>query len=279
MQKRQNFSFVPVWAITHQLTEMGAILSDFSLLFIRVPEFQMAAGLIYVLGETSFIGRAVLLTLFLASTLSWSVTLYKLTSLQAAKEKNTRFVATFRQDQSPLRIYEEGILFDGSPLFEVYKAGCKELCFQLLGTTTLDNGLHSSVTNTKKISSRQIRPIVAAMEQAIGESALQLESLMIVLSTAVSGAPFLGLLGTVWGVMDVFAGIAVVGNVNLTAMAPGVAGALTTTVTGLLVAIPAMFAYNFLIVNIRSMVIQCENFAIEFSSEVEHQYVACSNLP
>jgi biopolymer transport protein ExbB/TolQ len=238
----------------------------------------MAAGLMYVLGETSFVGRAVLSTLFLASTLSWSVALYKLASLQAAKEKNTRFVATFRQDQSPLRIYEEGILFDGSPLFEVYKAGCEELCFQLLGTTTIDKGLHSSVTNAKKISSRQIRPIVTAMEQAVVESALQLESLMIVLSTAVSGAPFLGLLGTVWGVMDVFAGIAVAGNVNLTAMAPGVAGALTTTVTGLLVAIPAMFAYNFLIVNIRSMIVQCENFATEFSSEVEHQHVVYSDL-
>src|SRR5437868_613768 len=218
---------------------MSTILSDFSLFSIKAPEFQMAAGLMYVLGETGFVGRAVLSTLFLTSTLSWSVALYKLTSFQAAKEKNTRFVATFRQDQSPLRIYEEGIPFDGSPLFEVYKAGCEELCFQLLGTTTIDKGLHSSVTNAKKISSRQIRPIVTAMEQAVVESTLQLESLMIVLSTTVSGAPFLGLLGTVWGVMDVFAGIAVSGNVNLTAIAPGVAGALTTTVTGLLVAIPA----------------------------------------
>jgi biopolymer transport protein TolQ len=262
---------------------MSTVLSNFSLLpllFVKAPEFQMAVGLMYVLGETSFVGRAVLSTLFLASTLSWSVALYKLTSLRAAKEKNTRFVATFRQDQSPLRIYEEGIPFDGSPLFEVYKAGCEELCFQLLGATTVDKGLHSSATiNAKKISSRQVRPIAAAMEQATVESALQLESLMTILSTAVSGAPFLGLLGTVWGVMDVFAGIAVAGNVNLIAMAPGVAGALTTTVTGLLVAIPAMFAYNFLIVNIRSMIVQCESFAAEFSSEVEHRYVVCGDSP
>jgi len=256
---------------------MSTIFSDFFLFMHKIPEFQTAAGLIYILSETSFVGYAVLLTLFLASILSWSVALYKLTGLLEANEKNAHFVATFRQDQSPLRIYEEKIPFDGSPLFEVYKAGCKELCFQLLSTTTVDERLHFSIADAKKISSGQIRPVVDAMEKAIGESMLQLESLMIILSTAISGAPFLGLLGTVWGVMDVFAGIAVAGNVNLIAMAPGVAGALTTTVTGLLVAIPAMFAYNLLTVNIRSMIVQCENFATEFSSEVEHYYVIYSN--
>ncbi|QQY08452.1 MAG: MotA/TolQ/ExbB proton channel family protein [Candidatus Xiphinematobacter sp.] len=262
----------------YQFTKMSVILSELFLSCARAPGLKIAAGLIYVLGETSLVGYIVLLTLFLTSILSWSVTLYKLTGLRTAKERNARFVTTFRQGQSPLRIYEERIPFGGSPLFEVYKAGCEELRFQLLSTTTMDEGMHSRVINTKQISPRQIRPIVAAMEQAIVESTLRLESLMIVLSTAVSGAPFLGLLGTVWGVMDVFAGIAVAGNVNLTAMAPGVAGALTTTVAGLLVAIPAMFAYNFLTANIRSMITQCESFAAEFSSAVEHRYVACSNL-
>jgi biopolymer transport protein ExbB/TolQ len=102
---------------------------------------------------------------------------------------------------------------------------------------------------------------------------------MILLATAVSGAPFLGLLGTVWGVMDTFSGVAMAGSANLQAMAPGVSGALITTVTGLLVAIPAMFGYNFLVTSIRSLIVQNDNFAAEVCSEFEHKYVNHSFRP
>jgi biopolymer transport protein ExbB/TolQ len=113
----------------------------------------------------------------------------------------------------------------------------------------------------------------AAMERAVGETALELESQMILLATAVSGAPFLGLLGTVWGVMDTFTDVAVAGSPNLATMAPGVSGALITTVTALCVAIPAMFGYNFLVTSIRGMIVQMDNFAAELASEFEHKYV------
>jgi biopolymer transport protein ExbB/TolQ len=113
----------------------------------------------------------------------------------------------------------------------------------------------------------------AAMERAVGETALELESQMILLATAVSGSPFLGLLGTVWGVMDAFTGVAEAGAPNLAAMAPGVSGALITTVTALCVAIPAMFGYNFLVTRIRGMVIEMDNFAAELASELEHRFV------
>jgi biopolymer transport protein ExbB/TolQ len=89
----------------------------------------------------------------------------------------------------------------------------------------------------------------------------------------VSGAPFLGLLGTVWGVMDTFTGVAEAGSANLTAMAPGVSGALITTVTALCVAIPAMFGYNFLVTSIRGMIVEMDNFAAELASKFEHKYV------
>jgi len=89
----------------------------------------------------------------------------------------------------------------------------------------------------------------------------------------VSGAPFLGLLGTVWGVMDTFTGVAEAGSASLAAMAPGVSGALITTVTALCVAIPAMFGYNFLVTSIRAMAVEMDNFAAELASEFEHKYV------
>jgi len=121
--------------------------------------------------------------------------------------------------------------------------------------------------------------VTSAMERAVGETALRLESQMILLATAVSGAPFLGLLGTVWGVMETFADVAAAGSANLAAMAPGVSAALITTVTGLLVAIPAMFGYNFLVTTIRAMIVELDNFGAELASAFEHKYVEHGERP
>jgi biopolymer transport protein TolQ len=87
------------------------------------------------------------------------------------------------------------------------------------------------------------------------------EDKMVLLNSLGSGAPLLGLLGTVWGVMDAFTGIATAQNASLQALAPGVAGALLTTVMGLIVAIPASLGYNLLSVRIRKMTMETENFA------------------
>jgi biopolymer transport protein ExbB/TolQ len=111
----------------------------------------------------------------------------------------------------------------------VYKAGCRELTFQLLGSPDVDETFRGRLDAAVKITPSQMRVVATAMERAVGETALKLESQMIVLATAVSGAPFLGLLGTVWGVMDTFGDVAAAGSANLAAMAPGVSAALITT--------------------------------------------------
>src|SRR4029077_10919071 len=167
----------------------------------------------------------------------------------------------------------------GARIFNVYRAGCQELAFHLLGSAEVDETFRARLGVADKITPAQMNAVRAAMERAVGETALELESQMILLATAVSGAPFLGLLGTVWGVMDTFSGVAMAGSANLQAMAPGVSGALITTVTGLLVAIPAMFGYNFLVTSIRSLIVQNDNFAAEVCSEFEHKYVNHSARP
>jgi biopolymer transport protein TolQ len=235
--------------------------------------FILAMGLYYAFEQSTFEGKAVLLGLFLASIFSWSVMVTKFRMLNFAKRQSDRFSALFRRDRAPLRIFEQEVRFDGSPLYEIYEAGCQELCFQMLGSTEIDETYRARLESADKISPAQMRAVQAAMERAIGEAGLKLESQMIILSTAVSGAPFLGLLGTVWGVMDAFSGVAQSGSANLAAMAPGVSGALITTVVGLLVAIPAMFGYNFLVTSVRSMIVQSENFAGELASEIEHRFV------
>jgi len=233
----------------------------------------LAIGLIYAFRESTLEGKIILICLFFASIFSWSVMLTKIRALQHAKLQSRKFTGQFRREQSPLRLFERGLKFDGSPLFEIYRAGCRELCLQMLGSTEIDETFSARLADADKITPAQMRAVEAAMDRAVGESALKLESQMIILSTAVSGAPFLGLLGTVWGVMDAFSGVAQAGSASLAAMAPGVAGALITTVTGLLVAIPAMFGYNFLVVSVRSMVVRSENFTAELASDFDHKYV------
>lgn len=242
--------------------------------FIHLPNPIFASGIVYAFLESTFEGKLVLLVLFVGSIFSWSVMLTKIRALHVAKKQSAHFMELFHRDRQPLKIFEQGVAFEGSPLYQIYQAGCHELCFQLLGSIEVDETFQARIQMAPRISPSHMRSVTAAMERAVGESGLELESQMIILSTAVSGAPFIGLLGTVWGVMDAFGGIAAAGTANLAAMAPGVSGALITTVTGLLVAIPAMFGYNFLVTTVRSMIVSCDNFAAEFSSALEHRYIA-----
>src|SRR5208283_3497726 len=126
---------------------------------------------------------------------------------------------------------------------------------------------------TTKMSQGSFDSVRVSLERAASAQALALEKGMIVLSTAVAGGPFIGLLGTVWGVMETFSGIARANAASLTAMAPGVAGALICTVIGLLVAIPAMFAYNFMVTTIRAITQELDAFASEYATALEHKYV------
>jgi biopolymer transport protein ExbB/TolQ len=239
--------------------------------FFPAPVF--AAGLTFALSHATIPAKGVLITLFFFSIFSWSVMWTKMRVVRIAKRQARHFRDHFRADRQPLRLYSLGARFDGTPLFDVYLAGCEELTFHLLGSSEVDETFKGRLEIAPLISPAQMRAVDSAMERAVGECSLRLESQMILLASAVSGAPFLGLLGTVWGVMDTFGDVAAAGSANLTAMAPGVSAALITTVTGLLVAIPAMFGYNFLVTSIRAMTVDMDNFAAELSSEFAHRYV------
>ncbi len=237
------------------------------------PEFLAAGGLLFAFQETSISGLVIIAALFIASIFSWSVMITKFRMIRFARKQTERFSAIFKKNRQPLHVYETGLFFEGSPTYAVYRAGCEELAYQMLGSVEVDDTFTARVEVADRISPAQMRSVTAAMERAVGESGLRMESQMIILATAVSGSPFLGLLGTVWGVMDTFSGVAMAGTPNLAAMAPGVSGALLTTVVGLLVAIPAMFGYNFLVTSLRAMIVQTDNFAAQLSSDFEHRFV------
>jgi biopolymer transport protein TolQ len=230
-------------------------------------------GLTFAFEHSTIAGKIVLALLAIVSIFSWSIMITKLRVVRFAQKQRARFRAAFRKDRQPLRLFENRANFAGSPIFNVYQAGCQEMTFQLLGSAEVDETFKARLGTADKIAPAQMHAVNAAMERAVGETALKLESQMILLATAVSGAPFLGLLGTVWGVMDTFTDVAVAGSPNLATMAPGISGALITTVTALCVAIPAMFGYNFLVTSIRGIIVEMDNFAAELASEFEHKYV------
>src|ERR1044072_6943927 len=190
-------------------------------------------GLVFSFYHATIAGKLVLTLLAVASLFSWSIMITKLRVIRFSRKQNAPFLAAFHKDRRPLRLFEKNARFPGAPVFNVYRAGCEEMTFHLLGSPEVDDTFRARLEIADKISPAQMGAVNAAMERAVGETALSLESQMILLAPAVSGSPFLGLLGTVWGVMDAFTGVAEAGSHNLVEMATVVSWALITTVVAL----------------------------------------------
>lgn len=229
--------------------------------------------LVYAFSTSDLFGQTIVSLLLMASVFSWAVMIFKFVSLRRARRDGATFLAEFRRSADPLSSFSRRRQLGASPLSAIYSAGCIELAFQKTGSTDVDDTFEMRVRESPKISPISMNSVRSAMESAVGECGLRLERHLILLATAVSGSPFLGLLGTVWGVMEMFAGMARTGSATMAAIAPGVSAALLTTVTGLVVAIPAMFGYNCLVTSIRAMTIEMDNFAAELAAAFEHRFV------
>jgi biopolymer transport protein TolQ len=211
-------------------------------------------------------GKVTIGTLVVVSLFSWTVILTKARQLWIARREAKRFFTAYRATRDPLELARKNADFDGAPAYELYVAGADELDYHLKNHAV-------PIKGEQRVSTASFESVKVALERTASQQALALEKGMIVLSTAVAGGPFIGLLGTVWGVMETFSGIAKANSASLTTMAPGVAGALIATVVGLLVAIPAMFAYNFMVTSIRAITQELDAFATEFATGIEHVYV------
>src|SRR5437660_5880708 len=237
---------------------------------MNAPLYFVAAAssqyeLVYVWNQATTEAKIIIFTLLIFSIVAWSVMGSKAVQMRRAKKLNQLFNAEFRQQTNVLAIYDRRIQVDGCPLFAVYQEGCLEL----------DAGLKTAGGEGRKpvLSLKATEHVKRTLENTVAQESLKLESGLILLAIAVSGAPFLGLLGTVWGVMSTFGGIAQTGSATMAAMAPGVAAALITTVAGLLVAIPSMFGYNWLVHNLRVLTVDLDNFAQELVSKMETEYL------
>jgi biopolymer transport protein TolQ len=221
--------------------------------------------LYFILRTATPEAKAIIVCLVIFSIVAWSVMIAKALQMRRAKRLNQFFNTEYRTQKNVLDVYDRRVQADGCPLFMVYQAGSIELDARLKNP---DGGGRKPY-----VSLKGMEHVKRSMENTVAQESLKLESGLILLAIAVSGAPFLGLLGTVWGVMSTFGHIAMQGSATMAAMAPGVAAALITTVAGLLVAIPSMFGYNWLVHNLRVLTVELDNFAQELVSKMETEYL------
>ena len=225
--------------------------------------------------ESTLPGKVIVLALFLSSSWAWTIMLTKYWQLKRADEATGDFLEAFRTERSPTALFTKRSDYPGTPLSTIYRAGCTALGGELQahGVDPEDLLMGDMSSETRRLSLNQLETLRTVVDRNVADEALILEEQMGLLATAVSAAPFLGLLGTVWGVMDAFGGMAVTGSATLSAVAPGISGALLTTVVGLLVALPSAIGYNVLTNRIRRISVQMDNFAQEFISEMQNHYV------
>jgi len=252
--------------------------------------FFASGALRFAFEKATIEGKITIGVLIIVSIFSWTVMITKARQLLRARKMAKKFFTAYRATRDPMEIARRGEQFDGAPAYELYYVGAEETEYHLKNNPVRVERVKSVAASggssatgaetdllarqiTTKISQASFDSVRVALERAASGQALSLEKGMIILSTAVAGGPFIGLLGTVWGVMETFSGIARAGAANLTAMAPGVAGALIATVVGLLVAIPAMFAYNYMVTSIRAITQELDGFASEYATALEHKYV------
>lgn len=254
-------------------------------MFTEIHPFLASNALQFAFEKATPEGKTTISVLFILSMFSWTIIITKARQLWIARKASKKFFDAYASTRDPMDIHKRSEEFDGAPAYALYDRGAGEVAYHLKNnpveikvaparnTPGEGNTDHLARATTTKISGGAFDAVKVVLEEAAAAQAMSLEKGMIVLSTAVAGGPFIGLLGTVWGVMETFAGIAKANQASLTAMAPGVAGALIATVTGLLVAIPAMFAYNFMVTTIRHLTQELDGFASRFANQIEHTYV------
>ena len=234
----------------------------------------LSGYLAVILGSVTIDGWVVIGLLGIMAVVSWVVMVGKASYVGRIKRANGVFVAAFRRIAHDLTALEgPSALMSGeadrlkamkvSPLYHVYHAGAEQIALRFEGR---------AAGQRKILSPQSIAAIRATLDASLVREMQMLNKSMVLLTIAIAGGPFLGLLGTVIGVMITFASIAAAGNVNVNAIAPGISAALAATVAGLIVAIPALFGYNYLTSRIRDVIADMQVFVDEFVTRMAEDY-------
>jgi biopolymer transport protein TolQ len=226
--------------------------------------------------QSNAAGKIIVVLLFIGSIFAWSIMLTKFRQISQARKRSQTFIDAYRRENDPVALFIKRRRYDPSPLYTIYEHTCGALgsALESRGADPSDlfmGGIGAEQRCLGKIDMSSVRNVA---ERTMADECLLLENSMGLLATAASTAPFLGLLGTVWGVMDAFGGMVVKGSAMLSEVAPGISGALLTTVVGLLVALPSAIGYNTLSDRIRRFSVEIDNFTQELTSNIEGCYLS-----
>ncbi len=208
--------------------------------------------------------QIVLYLLILFSVVSWGVILYKFRHVREAKNQSARFIEVFWESRNLVSIHEASQELVASPVAQVFVAGYEELLRVSRRNAAETEGLTTDLSGVDNVA--------RAMKRAANVELTKLEQTLTFLATTSGSTPFIGLFGTVWGIMNAFRGLSVTRSSTIQAVAPGIAEALIATAAGLVAAIPALIAYNQFLQEIRVLTADMENFTQEFLNIAERHF-------
>lgn len=219
-----------------------------------------------LIARSSPLFKLVLLILVLFSVVSWGIILYKLWSLGKAERQSAAFLDVFRKSSKFSEVQAVCKNLSDSPLVGIFQAGYAELNTQL----------RQSAPAGSATPARSTLKSVPALDRALLRAATvevnRLEEKVTFLATTASITPYIGLFGTVWGIMTAFQGIGATGSTNLGVVAPGIAEALIATAAGLFAAIPAVYFYNHLSSRVKLLSAEIDDFSLEFLNISERNF-------
>jgi biopolymer transport protein TolQ len=210
--------------------------------------------------DASLIVQAILLILLFFSIFSWTIIIFKRKSLKSASVQSQKFLNVYKKSRNLSDVNEAVKKYEASPLAVMFQAGFKEM--SLLAKSGPPN--NQSLTRLENLS--------RALTKASNGEVSRMEKMMSFLATTGSVTPFIGLFGTVWGIMDAFIKIGATRSASLISVAPGIAEALIATAFGLFAAIPAVIAYNTFLHKIKDQITEMEDFSLELLSIAERLY-------
>ncbi len=208
--------------------------------------------------------QIVLYLLIIFSVVSWGIILFKFRHVRDAKTQSARFIEIFWESRNLASIREASQELPASPVAQVFIAGYEELLRVSRRSAAETEGLNTDLSGVDNVA--------RAMKRAANVELTKLEQTLTFLATTSGSTPFIGLFGTVWGIMNAFRGLSVTRSSTIQAVAPGIAEALVATAAGLVAAIPALIAYNHFLQEIRVLTADMENFTQEFLNIAERHF-------
>ena len=223
--------------------------------------------------EAGAMVQFVLLLLLVFSVVSWAIILMKFKVLKRVKKDNDGFLDAYMKGSKLSEIFPETKKYPDSTIAEVFRSGYTELIKVTKVIRESLAGREAESGEGSLVEMNSIDNIERALNRARDSETTKLESALGFLATTGSASPFIGLFGTVWGIMDTFKGIGARGSATLAVVAPGISEALIATAAGLAAAIPAVIFYNYYINRVKAMNQDMDNFSSEMLNIIERYYV------